>query len=74
MDPGNPTIRTRLLAALALASLLPACAVAPLQDTPPVPPLQGQPLFPIENVEPLEMSDGMKDFIRTHLSLSLIHI
>ncbi|NNL04210.1 MAG: tetratricopeptide repeat protein [Xanthomonadales bacterium] len=60
-------LRPSLLALLVLASMLSACANRPAIETPRVPPLVGHPPYTIDDVDPLELSDEMKQFVDTHL-------
>ena len=60
-------LRLPLLALLVLASMLSACANQPAIDTPRVPPLLGHQPYPIDDVDPLALSDEMKQFVDTHL-------
>ena len=57
----------RLMLLAALAAALAACAVQPAIETPPVPPLRGLPEYTVDDVDPLELSDEMKQFVDTYL-------
>ena len=58
----------RLSAMAALGILLSACATIAPVETPPLPELLGQPHYDIESVDPLEISNEMKQFVATNLA------